>query len=121
MADLFTIWQNDIPFLMSGDAAVAYSSEQGRQRVMRRLFTNPGDYFAHPDYGAGLPLKVGTTDTGAELQAIVLSQMLLEDVVSQDPAPIVTVGQILNGVTILVQYSDAITGEPVTINFDVNK
>jgi hypothetical protein len=119
MADLFQIWQQDLSFGLTSDVRLATGSEAGRQRVLRRLLTNPGDYFAHLDYGAGLPQKVGSLATPADLQAIVLSQMLLEAVVAQDPPPAVTVTSIVNGVAILVSYNDAVTGAPVTLAFDI--
>lgn len=121
MADLYQIWSNDLALNINNGIALATMAEAGRQRVLRRLLTNPGDYFAHPEYGAGLPNKIGTLATTAELQAIVLSQMLQEDAVSSIPEPSVTVTQIVNGVSIFIQYVDAINNEPVTLSFDVNK
>lgn len=120
MADLSLIWQQDLVFDLTSDLMLAQGSEAGRQRVLRRLLTNPGDYFAHPSYGAGLPEKVGSISSAAELQALVFSQMLLEPVVAQDPPPNVSVTAVPNGVAILVMYNDAITGEPVTLGFDIN-
>ena len=121
MADLFSIWQTDLSFDLTADLALAEDSEAGRQRVLRRLLTNPGDYFAHPGYGAGLPMKVGSLATPAELQALVLSQMLQEQAVAQDPPPVVAVTPIVNGVAILVTYNDAVTAEPVTLGFNINQ
>ena len=121
MADLFAVWQSDLSLDLTSDLLLTKGSEEGRQRVLRRLLTNPGDYFAHPDYGAGLPQKVGSLATAAELKALVLSQMLQEAAVAQDPPPVVTVTQIVNGVAILVSYSDAVTTEPVTLGFDINR
>jgi hypothetical protein len=120
MADLYAIWQNDLSFNLTADLELAEGSEAGRQRVLRRLLTNPGDYFAHPDYGAGLPLKVGSIATPAEIQALVLSQMLQEAAVAQDPPPNVAVTPIVNGIAVLVTYNDAVTGEPMTLGFDIN-
>jgi hypothetical protein len=119
MADLYQIWQQDLSFDLTSDLKLATGSEAGRQRVLRRLLTNPGDYFAHSDYGAGLPAKVGSLTTPPELQALVLSQMLLEPVVAQDPPPTVSVTSITNGVAILVTYNDAVTGGPVVLAFDI--
>jgi hypothetical protein len=121
MADLSSVWQQDLSFSLTSDVLLASGSQVGQQRVLRRLLTNPGDYFAHPTYGAGLPTKVGSLATAAELQAIVLSQMLQEQAVSQDPPPTVSVTTILNGVSILVTYTDSVTAEPVTLGFDINQ
>ena len=120
MADSFTIWQTDLSYGPTSDLLLASGSEAGRQRVLRRLLTNPGDYFAHPDYGAGLPAKVGTLVVAAEIEAVVRSQMLLERAVAQDPPPTVTVQVILNGVAVTVGYNDAVTAEPVLLAFDIN-
>jgi hypothetical protein len=121
VADIYAIWQQDLSFGLTADLQLATGSEAGRQRVLRRLLTTPGDYFAHPTYGAGLPQKVGSPATAAELQALVLSQMLQEQAVSQDPPPTVVTTPIVNGVSILVTYTDSITAEPVTLGFDINQ
>jgi hypothetical protein len=121
MVDLYAIWQQDLSFGLTADLQLANGSEAGRQRVLRRLLTNPGDYFAHPTYGAGLPAKVGSLATAAELQALVLSQMLQEQAVAQDPPPSVSVTPIVNGVSILLTYTDAVTADPVTLGFDITK
>jgi hypothetical protein len=121
VADLYAIWQQDLLLSLTADLQLATGSEAGRQRVLRRLLTNPGDYFAHPTYGAGLPAKVGSLASAAELQALVLTQMLQEQAVAQDPPPSVTVTSILNGVSILVTYTDSVTAAPVTLGFDINQ
>ena len=90
--------------------------------MLRRLLTNPGDYFAHPGYGAGLPAKVGSLAAPAEIEAVVRSQMLQERAVAQDPPPqCCRCVPILNGVAVTVGYNDAVTGEPVLLGFDVNQ
>jgi hypothetical protein len=55
------------------------------------------------------------------VEALVRSQMLQEAAVAADPPPQVTIGTILNGISVIVQYNDAQTGEPVLIGFDVNR
>ena len=120
MADVAHYFGNDLSLSAAGDLAVATGSQLGRQRVLRRLLTNPGDYIWHQDYGAGLPAKVGSLATSAELRGLVLSQILLEAAVAQDPAPVVTVTAILNGQQIYVGYTDAFTGDPVQLNFRID-
>jgi hypothetical protein len=121
MADCYSIWQTDLAFDLTSDVLLANGSEAGRQRVLRRLLTNPGDYFAHPDYGAGLPAKVGTLTTPADIEAVVRSQMLQERAVAQDPPPTVGVTTILNGLAVRIGYNDAVTAEPVLLAFDINR
>ncbi len=120
MADLNTVWQTDLSYDLTSDLLLAEGSQLGQQRVLRRLLTNPGDYFAHPGYGAGLPAKVGSLSVPAEIEAVVRSQMLQEQAVAQDPPPTVSVSTILNGIAVQVGYVDAVTGEPVLLTFDVN-
>jgi len=120
MADAALIWQNDLSFSPTSDVLLTTGSEEGRERVIRRLLTNPGDYLGHPDYGAGLPAMVGTLATPAQIEAVVRSQLLQEVAVAADPPPQVSIGTILNGISVIVSYNDAQTGEPVLVGFDVN-
>jgi hypothetical protein len=120
MADLSHIWSGDLTIAAGGDMLLASGSEAGRQRVLRRLLTTPGEYIWQPDYGAGLPGQIGALTGNAAIEAVVRTQMLLEDAVSQDPPPVVTVTRPSSGVVaITIQYQDANTGEPVVLGFNV--
>jgi hypothetical protein len=120
MADLFHIWSGDLTVAPGGDMLLATGSEAGRQRVLRRLLTTPGEYIWQPSYGAGLPGQIGALTGNAAIEAIVRTQMLLEDAVSQDPPPVVTVTRPSAGlVAITIQYQDADTGEPILLGFNV--
>jgi hypothetical protein len=121
MVDAAAIWQNDLSYSPTSDLLLVTGSEAGRQRVIRRLLTNPGDYFAYPTYGAGLPAMVGSLATPSQVEAVVRSQMLQEAAVAADPPPQVTISTILNGIAVVVTYSDAVTGAPVLISFDINR
>ncbi|MGA7584842.1 MAG: hypothetical protein WCB03_02320 [Rouxiella badensis] len=83
--------------------------------------TNPGDYIFHPAYGASLGQKVGESVNINEWKALILGQMLLEDAVAQDPTPTVTLTIIEQGVSVYVSYTDATTGTPATLSFDVTR
>ena len=132
MADLFQWWQQDLALLPDGDILICSgatktgeimpgcATDEGEQRVLRRLLTGPGQYIWHPEYGAGLPGFVGQPVQIQALQAIILSQILLEDVVSKDPLPQVVATPILNGVNVNISYLDNNVGKQVTVGFDLN-
>lgn len=103
----------------SGDLLTVDGTLKGQQRVLRRLLTNPGDYIDHPTYGAGLASKIGQPFDAAACEALVRSQIFLESAVSRQPAPVITVTQLANGLFVSIAYTDATTGTPVALSFDV--
>jgi len=119
MPDLAHLWAGDLSFGPTGDLAIVDGLEMGRQRVLRRLLTNPGEYLWQPGYGAGLPTYVGLTPAVAEIAALIGGQMTLEPAVAPDPAPVVTVTAIPNGLSVDIAYTDAGSGSPVTLAFDL--
>lgn len=119
MRDLNHLIGADISASLTGDLATISGTQAGVQRVLRRLFTNPGDYVWHPDYGGGLPAKVGSLATPQELRALILQNMLLEPVVARTPAPAIEVTPIANGVFIGIGYTDSRTKEPVFRSFSI--
>jgi hypothetical protein len=121
MADLFCWWQQDLTILPNGDLLTVEGTIEGEQRVLRRLLTNAGDYIWHLEYGAGLPKYVGSPVVPDEVNAVILSQMMLEDAVAQQPLPQVDTTPIANGISTDIKYVDADTGKPVTLGFDVNE
>lgn len=121
MADAAHFWSGDLAWSPSGDLLLATASEAGRQRVLRRLLTNEGDYLWHLAYGAGLPMKVGSVLDAPAIEAVVRRQMLHEPAVLQDPPPEVEALPIANGVAVSIRYRDANTGEPVLIGFDAER
>ena len=52
-------WSGDLSLGPTGDLETNSLQEEVKQRVIRRLFTNPGDYIWHPGYGAGIGRAVG--------------------------------------------------------------
>lgn len=120
LADVDQFWGGDANLSPTGDLARALRVQRSKQRVIRRLMTNPGDYIFHPDYGAGLPGKIGSLATGAEIRALVLSQMRIEPSVAQTPEPQITVTVIPNGLAVRGVYTVLPDRQPVPLSFDVS-
>lgn len=121
MYDIYHYIGGDLSTSPMGDLRPVDSTERGKQRILRRLMTNPGDYLFHPTYGAGLGKKVGQSVNINEWKALILGQMLLEDAVATTPAPTITLKIIDEGVSVYVTYNDATTGTPATLSFDVTR
>jgi hypothetical protein len=121
MADLAHWWSNDLSAGPAGDLLPVDGAVRGQQRVLRRLLTVPGSYIWHPEYGAGLQLYIGEAVDPSVIEAVVRAQIALEAAVLQTPDPEIIVQQIPNGVWVRIIYTDAETGLPVTLSFDVNQ
>jgi hypothetical protein len=133
--DLFHFFGGDLVVSATGDLLLADQPTTGQQRVYRRLLTNPalkdvsgntiasGDYVSHPDYGAGLPRKVGDPGDLPGMTAIIQQQMLKEDAIARSPAPQVNLTTFSNGngISAYIKYVDANTQKPIIVNFDMNK
>lgn len=117
--DLAHWFGQDLNVAASGDLLTVDGVTKGQQRVLRRLLTNPGDYIWEPTYGAGLASKIGQPFDAAACAALVKSQIYLEPSVARDPAPVITVTQLTNGLFVSIAYTDAQTGQPNLLRFDV--
>lgn len=120
--DLWHLWGTDLTASASGDLLSVDGTERGKQRVLRRLLTNPGGYIFQPEYGAGLPSFIGLPIDTQKIKAAIFAQMLLEDAVASVPAPTVAVAQIgadNTAFSVVIAYNDAATGKPVTLSFSV--
>lgn len=107
MADLSHTMGGDLALSASGDLLTASGAEATRQRVLRRLLTNPGGYLWHAEYGAGLPGMVGQPANAARIAAVIRRQMQLEPGVGVAPTPSVdVVAQAGGTVTATVRYAD---------------
>jgi hypothetical protein len=105
MPDLSHEFGADLEAGPTGDLAVAQGAAQGRQRVLRRLLTNPGDYIWQPEYGAG-----------------VRSQIFREPAVARSPEPVVEVQADGQGrVFVAIRYADADSGETQSLSFRVGE
>jgi len=83
MTDLSHVFGNDFVFFEGAGVGVAQGVEETRQRVLRRLCTNPGDYVWQPDYGAGLPGMIGDPVQALRIHGVVAAQLALEPGVDQ--------------------------------------
>ena len=120
MADVSLEWEDDFQINSSGDLLVVDGDDEVRQRLERRLFTAVQGYVWHPDYGAGLPQKIGSVLSVADIKSVVSSQLALEASVAPSPPPQLTVSADPNDpeiVTIGILYWDAQTG--VSVSFTI--
>lgn len=119
MADAAHYFSGDLQLGANGDLLVASSLLESQQRILRRLLTNVNDYIWQPEYGAGLPARIGLPMNEAEMDSLIRSQMLLEQSVVQNPAPQIIITQIPNGIDVQIQYVEADSQQPTTLSFSV--
>ena len=125
--DLSHWFGGDIKLGSGGDLLPIGKEVKGQQRIIRRLLTNPAtpdapaDYIFHPEYGAGLPKKVGTLQDNAKIKALIQSQIALEASVAKLPAPEILVRSIMGGVSVRIIYTDSDTKNAQTLSFNVTK
>lgn len=121
MPDVAQQWGDDLQVTPTGDLALADGLALGVQRVLRRLLTNQEDYIWHPDYGAGLPERVGALLDITAIKSAIRAQIFQEDVVSRTPAPVITATQTGPGTLyVAIQYVDAGTGQQASVAFDLS-
>jgi phage baseplate assembly protein W len=122
MPDLSHEFGADLEAGPTEDLAVAQGAAQGRQRVLRRLLTNPGDYIWQPDYGAGLGRFVGSPAAPERIRAVVRSQIFREPAVARSPEPVVEVQADGQGrVFVAIRYADADSGATQSLGFSVGE
>ena len=103
----------------SGDLLSIDGLDRGRQRIIRRLLTNPGDYTWHPDYGAGLGRLVGETRNRYAIESRIRSQIMQEACVARTPLPVITSSPIPDGLFVSIVYTDTEAGQQVTLQLNV--
>jgi hypothetical protein len=120
MADLVDLqevahwWGSDITATAIGDIAVVGVGQSGqltksRQRVIRRLMTNPGQYL------------IGAAFDQVGEQAQIAGQMQLEPSVAPQPAPQVSISQAgVGGITASISYVTAPEPVPAVLSFTVS-
>lgn len=121
MYDIYHFTGGDLEEAPTGDLRTVKGSERTKQRILRRLLTNPGDYVFHPQYGAGLAKKIGEAVNPGEWKALITGQMLLEESVDSNPPPAIRLTTIEGGVSVSIAYTDATTRVNESLHFDVTR
>jgi len=137
MADLSHFWGQDLVASPSGDLLLVQplsaqnistlnGNDEGTQRIYRRLMTaiagagqlSGEDIFA-PDYGGGIPQRIGAVMDPDGLRAAIRAQMFQEAAVANSPPPQIKVTpQLPSSAFVDIQFSNAQTGLPVSLSFD---
>jgi hypothetical protein len=119
--DLNCNWGNDL-VAFAGDLDTVIGAEKSQQRVLRRLLTAIRGYIWHVEYGAGLPGFVGqalSSDNFDQLKSLILSNMLLESSVAQNPPPVIALQSIANGIFCQINYNENPSQNPIVLSFDL--
>jgi hypothetical protein len=120
MMDVSLEWGADFDVDANGDLLLVDGDDEVRQRLERRLFTAVNGYVWHPEYGAGLPQKIGSVYSVSQIKSICQQQLNLEASVATNPPPILTVTRDPNqpDLTVIgIQYWDAVTG--ISVSFTI--
>jgi hypothetical protein len=95
-------------------------SDLGKERILRRLLTNPGEYIWHGQYGAGLASFLGQTSSAQKIASVARGQIFKEASVAKTPSPSVSVAKNTDGGVILtIQYTDQETQTAVLLTAPV--
>jgi phage baseplate assembly protein W len=121
MTDLAHDFGADLSFSPTGDLTLATGADAGRQRVLRRLLTNPGDDIWNLDYGAGLATFVGQPASGLRIEAVVRAQVFREAAVARSPELVIQTAEIgPSALRLDLRYADATTpASPITLSISV--
>lgn len=122
MPDFDVDFGGDFGLDATGDLAMVDGVDLDNQHIERRLLTAVQGYFFHPDYGAGLPQRIGRTALDRGIKAIVRQQIYLEATVARIPAPVISVSFTAdtNGLcAIQIDYTNAVSGTQEAIALEV--
>lgn len=124
--EIFLNYLQDLSLQASGDFLLTEGAEATKQRLIRRLLTNPGTYIWHPTYGAGLGQFIGRLLSSTEfdeLKGIITSQIFEESAIAKTPPPEIDLNQDPTDYSSLfctIKYYDAITQQPFVLSFQVS-
>jgi phage baseplate assembly protein W len=84
MTDFSLEWSGDLILTVpKGGITLVSDADLTRQRLIRRLLTNPGDYIFDTNYGAGLGRFIGSPINVNDISGLVNEQALLENTVDE--------------------------------------
>lgn len=109
MQDLAHEWGSDLSIGPVGDLSLSAGTDQTRQRIIRRLLTNPADYLWQLDYGGGLGGFIGQPVQTPRIRAAVRAQIFKEASISQSPQPVINLtysNSDPGAVSVTVVYTD---------------
>lgn len=123
MSDVWHDWGADLNLDSTGDLLVATDENLGRQRILRRLLTNPGSYIWALDYGGGLGSFIGEPVAAEQIESVISTQMALETYVdaTQAPTAAITNSASMDGgtISVQVQYKPASQQATQVLKFSV--
>lgn len=122
MAELQLTFGTDLTVDAYGDLAVSEGTQEGQERIVRRLLTFPTEYIWNVSYGAGLARFLGRPAMKTRIAAITRSQLSREVSVAKTPPPQITVNVQRDGtVTEDIKYSDGNTGAPIPLTLPITE
>ena len=119
MPDFALEWSGDLQLSPSGGVELVDGSTLTRQRLIRRLLTNPGDVLFEADYGAGLPRFIGQPMHEASIAALVREQATAEETVADVIDVTVSGVGVSSYVLTIVYVEQSAPGDPQTVTLTV--
>ena len=115
-----TLGSGTFSITAGGDYAAQEGADLLKKLVVRRIITQPGEFFHLPNYGAGASPKSPVPGGGASaLKALLEAQVRLEPDV-QDVTATVTFQPSLSLLSILLAVQERSTGQVVRIGLNVS-
>lgn len=127
------MWGSDISAGPTGDLALVDGTQRGIERIVKRIMTRGkqfarinspaklGELIFHGKYGGSVPQRIGEIIDASLITAVIRAQIAKEGVAAKSPAPVITLDPFPNGVNVLIQYNDRVTGLQRNLKFDVNQ
>ncbi len=121
MYDISSSWEGDLDLSNTGDLLLIEPGQNYTlQRLLRTLFTNPGDLELHPNFGIGIGAWIGETFGPPEalaLEGLVYVNLLgIPEIRNPEVAVSISSPTLL---TVLISYVNAVTGQPSKLSFGV--